>query len=178
MKNNIAIVASCLFFLPLGAMQKHEILLRTNQTEHEQDVQYSKKFYYVQDVSRKLAEAYCLQLCKQQKGFAQAFKYYNSYQKDIRKVATLESFLRRYTTEIISRAIIYRNPILKENQVSDECSRAIASLELSGPYLFYIVTNRTDGSLTQEKWQGYWNKLDQLQIYNPISVTQEIKEQS
>lgn len=181
MKQHLQLIAYFILMLCLplcvSAMERPEPLAK-EQAERKKLEQYRKEFYFVPSVSPERAEAYCNQLCRHQMGFAKAAKYY-SIHKDDEKIKPLESFLKRFSTEIISRANFMRHPKLREYEYGNECEQAIKGIEMSECFLYYLKTGEVgEGQLTREQWHQCWKKIDMLKVDDKKISSQEKKEQT
>ena len=171
----VSISLFCIFSLQLVAMEKaHSI----NFTEIKKQEEYQSQVYFRSDVSRVRAEAYCNLLCREQMGFAKALKYY-ALHKHEETIKPLESFLKRFSTEVIGRSIILRDFNLKEHEYGVECQRALEGLLMSEYYLSYLITGRPDeGRITKAQWYEYWQKLEALKLdATEVSCDRKTKEQ-
>lgn len=158
----LSILSFSIFTVPGIGMEK-QANLYAKKTEQQKNYEYQNKLYFVRGVSRLRAKTYFLQLCEDQLGFAQAVNYCSAH-KGNQSIKPLETFLRRFTTEAISRAIILRNPKLREHEYGNECKSAVQGLEMSECYLYYLKTGETEGRLTKREWYLYWGTLERLKI--------------
>lgn len=127
----------------------------------EKTKEYQSQLYFVKDVRCERAKTYFLQLLEDQLGFAEAVGYYSAHKNDP-TIKPLELFLKRFTAEVIVRAVILRNPRLREHEYGNECKSAIQGLEMSECFLYYLKTGQTEGRLSKKEWYCYWGSLERL----------------
>lgn len=164
MKKQISFICAAVWCMASLSAMGMEKISALKSLEVKKQEEYQKQVYYKSDVSRTRAEAYCNLLCREQMGFAKALKYY-SLHKNEDAIKPLESFLKRFSTEVIGRSIILRDFNLKEHEYGIECRKALDQLVMSECYLSYLITGKGDeGRVTKEQWKKYWQELDSLPV--------------